>query len=126
MIRPVKDNVLLLLDEDKPGETASGIALVHLADKSKAYGHRRGTVLACGPGYEDNKGVFRATEVKPGDCVIVDVTAGDRYTYTKRQDFAKMFGVTRDNAEFRIVRNDEILAVIEGSSEVREGVAAAE
>jgi co-chaperonin GroES (HSP10) len=132
MIRPLKDNVLLVLEPDKPAETASGLSLVYLQEKGKAYGHRKGHVLACGPGWRDERGVFRAVEVKPGDCVVVEVTAGDRYTYTKRQDMADMYGteldrlgISRDAAEFRMIRFDEALAVIE-SSEVREGSVAAE
>lgn len=139
MIRPTKDNVLILLDTDKPGETASGIALVHIGEKSKAYAHRRGTVLAVGPGYYRERtiapaskgrdaltvetGVLVAPEVVKGDRVIVRATAGDNYSYAKNQAFADMFGLTGETWECRMIRADEILAVIE---EVREGAAAAE
>ena len=139
MLRPIRDNVLILLDTDKPGVTASGIALVHIDAKSKAYAHRRGTVLAVGPGYYRSRviapaskgrdaatvetGVLVEPGVVKGDRVIVRATAGDDYSYAKNQALADMFGLTGDTWECRMVRGDEILAVIE---EVREGAAAAE
>jgi co-chaperonin GroES (HSP10) len=124
MIRPTQDNVLLLLDPDIPTETASGIAIVQF-EKSKAYANRMGRVLAVGPGHEDKRGVFQPTQIKVGERVVVPVLAGDNYTYQKRQDFAEMYGLEGDNWELRMVREDEILGVIE-DSEVREGAAAAE
>lgn len=131
MIRPTKDNVLLVLDPDVPERTAAGVYAVTLQPKGKEpYGNRIGTVLAAGPGYSDDRGRFHPVEVKPGERVIVHTTAGDRYTYTKRQDMADMYGdeldrrgVPRDSAEFRMVRFDEVLGVIEGD-EAEEGVAA--
>lgn len=145
MIRPIQDNVLLVLEPDIPKQTAGGIYTVPLNEKSMAYANRTGIVLAVGPGhYQPRKyrgdigepiegSEFQPTSVQPGDRAIVRATAGDRYAYTTRQDFADMYGadldrhgIPRDSAEFRFVREAEILAVIEGSSEVREGAAAAE
>ncbi len=132
MIRPLQDNCLLVLEPDVPEVTASGIHVVQLQEKGKAYGNRIGHVLAVGPGHYNQWGHFEATSVKPGERVVVSVTAGDRYTYTKRQDFADMYapalakvGIPFDSAEFRMIREAEALAVIE-SSEVREGSVAAE
>lgn len=142
MIKPTRDNVLILLDTDKPGVTASGIALVHLDAKSRAYAHRRGTVLAVGPGYYRSRvvapagqgrdaatvemGVLVEPGVHAGERVIVRATAGDNYSYAKNQALADMFGLEGEAWELRMVRSDEILAVIEGDAEVREGSAAAE
>ena len=143
MIRPLADNVLLVLEPDTPKQTAAGVYTVQLQEKGKAYGNRIGYVLAVGPGHyvprkyrdqgdpiETTK--FQATTTQPGERVVIRVTAGDRYEYTKRQDFADMYaarlaewGIPFDSAEFRVVREDEVLAVIE-DSEVREGAAAAE
>ena len=131
MIRPMKDNVLLVLDPDAPELSEGGIYQVTLQPKGhEPYGNRVGTVLACGPGYRDDSGRFHPVEVKPGERIIVHTTAGDRYTYTKRQDMAEMYGdvldrrgIPRDSAEFRMVRFDEVLGVIEGD-EAEEGVAA--
>ncbi len=126
MIRPTKDNVLLVLEPDVPKQTAAGIFTVQMQDPSKAYANRMGRVLAVGPGHEDKRGRFQPTSVQPGERVIIHCTAGDRYEYTKRQDFAEMYGLTGDNLEFRMVREEEILAVIDDSPEVREGSVAAE
>ncbi len=126
MIKPTKDNVLLVLEPDVPQVTASGVVTVQLQASSKAYANRTGRVLAVGPGHEDKRGRFQPTSVQPGERVVIHCTAGDRYEYTKRQDFAEMYGLTGDNLEFRMVREEEILAVIEGDSEVREGSVAAE
>ena len=148
MIRPLADNVLLVLEPDTPKQTAAGVFTVRLQEKGEAYGNRIGYVLAVGPGhyvprkYRDTKadeanvvetGKFQPTSTQPGERVVIRVTAGDRYEYTKRQDFADMYaarltewGISLDSAEFRVVREAEILAVIEGDSEVREGAAAAE
>lgn len=140
MIRPTQDNVLLVLEPNVPKQTAAGIYTVP-TDVSKAYAQRTGYVLAVGPGHHlprtyraegepIERSAFQPTEVRPGEKVVVGVNAGDRYTYTKRQDFADMYaeqlaawGIPLESAEFRCVREGEILAVIE-DSEVREGVAA--
>ena len=131
MIRPLADNVLLVLDPEIPERTAGGIYAVTLQPKGKeAYGNRTGTVLAVGPGhyrphrYEKGREIettaFQPTTVKPGERVIVHTTAGDNYTFTKRQDMAEMYGLVGDNNELRMVREEEILAVFEAE----EGVAA--
>jgi hypothetical protein len=139
--------VLLVLEPDVPHVTASGIVAVTF-EKSQAYANRIGRVVAAGPGHyqprvyrdttrrEDDALEFAAlipTTLKPGDRVVVRVDAGDKYTYTKRQDFADMYaarlaewGIPFDSAEFRMIREIEALAVIEGPSEVREGSVAAE
>ncbi len=144
MIRPLADNVLLVLEPDVPKQTAAGVYTVSLQEKGKAYGNRIGHVLAVGPGhhqprkYRDaddafERSAFQPTSVQPGERVVIRVTAGDRYEYVKRQDMADMYarqltelGIPLDSAELRMVREAEILAVIEGDSEVREGRAAAE
>ncbi len=150
MIRPLQDNCLLVLEPDLPEVTASGLHVVQLQEKGKAYGNRIGRVVAVGPGHfkpvkyrhtgpEQQRSAdhvestaFEPTSVKPGERVVVLRTAGDPYAYTKRQDFADAYGaeldawgIPRDSAEWRAVREAEILAVIE-SSEVREGSVAAE
>ncbi len=132
MIRPTKDNCLLALEPDVPEKTDSGLYVVTI-DKSKAWAGRIGRVLAAGKGHHLQSGVFIPTEVKVGERVLVHVTAGDNYQYDKRKSFTAMygseldrFGIPRDSAEYRMVRNDEILCVFEDPSEVREGSAAAE
>lgn len=131
MIRPIHDNVLLVLDPEVPEKSKGGVYQVTLQPKGKeAYGNRIGTVLAVGPGhfrphrYEKGREIettaFQPTTVREGQRVIVHTTAGDAYTYTKRQDMAEMYGLSGDSWEVRMVREDEILAVFEAE----EGVAA--
>jgi hypothetical protein len=61
--------------------------------------------------------VFVANEVQPGDRVIVDALAGQNYAldlsvprHNKSTQFQELFG---ERGEFRIVREQEILAVFE-------------
>ncbi len=127
MIRPTKDNVLLVLEPDVPKQTEAGVYTVQLQNPSKAYANRIGRVLAVGPGGRDENGKFHGVDVVVGERAVVHCTAGDRYAYTKRQDFAEMFaaeleryGIPGDSAEFRMVRSAEVLAVLEDEAEAAE------
>ena len=137
MIRVLADNVLLLLEPSVPERTAGGIFAVTLQPKGKEpYGHRIGRVLAVGPGHYRQRrggtlsdgrsprvyetGEFVPTTIRPGQRAIVDMTAGDAYTFTEEQGMAEAFGLEGDKNEVRMVREEEILAVIEAE----EGVAA--
>lgn len=119
---PFADNVFLQLEDDTV-TTASGLVFPSL----KAAGAKRtriGRVIASGPGYwtEPNRtspqGVFIANTVRQGARVIVEAQAGDNYS--------KGFHVPRHNGmraclghlgelrgEFRIVREAEILGIVE-------------
>ena len=122
MIRAYADNVVIRL-EPRPTETASGIALVHGA-RTGARDHRRATVLASGPGFRDRRGFLVPNEVKPGDVVLVDALAGQDYSldlsvprHNKSSEFQELLG---ERGEFRIVREQEILAVLEEDSQAAE------
>lgn len=125
-IRPYADNVLLEF-EAPPAQTASGLHIPQT--KAKRGEHRIARVVSVGPGHyrRTNMGeahssqgladahyVFVPTEVKAGERVIVDAFAGQDYSldvdvprHNKGADFGD------DVREFRIVREDEILGVIE-------------
>ena len=125
--RPYGDNVVIVL-EPLETETASGIALVQ--GGARARDHRTARVIASGPGYTARIGkqehgtnawswrdIFIPNEVKPGDRVIVDALAGQDYAmdltvprHNKPQEFGELFG---DRGQFRIVREGEILGVVE-------------
>ena len=127
--RAYADNVVLAL-EPRPTQTASGLHTPH-SGESGAREHRIARVVQSGPGYwtrmgkRDARGmyatgwrdVFVANTVKPGDRVIVDALAGQDYAmdltiprHNKSQEFQVLFG---DRGEFRIVREEEILGVLE-------------
>lgn len=78
-IRPLKDKILIVLDDETPPSTV--IAAPDIA-KNKEIGTRIGTVLKVGPGkwvpkrkddptWVLTKEVFKATTLKPGDRVMI-------------------------------------------------------
>jgi co-chaperonin GroES (HSP10) len=120
-VRPKDDNVFVQLE---PLDEVRASGLVLIGKKPGAKEVRTGTVMAVGPGHwtEPNRtcpeGYFKPTEVKEGDRVILEAWAGE--------NFQRGFFIPRHNGrgcnlgelgetrgEFRIVREDEILAVIE-------------
>lgn len=126
MIRPTADNVLLVFLPE-PRETESGIVLPDR--KARGNETRRARVVAVGPGHHERVNLrearathgladarykFVPTEVKPGEVVLVDCKAGQDYTldldvprHNKGGDFAD------GENEFRLVREAEILGVLE-------------
>lgn len=127
MIRAYADNVIIRL-EPRQAETKSGIALVH-GGKPGARGYRTAIVVAAGPGHwigcrscGGERGHFVPTSVRAGERVIVDELAGQNYDlnvsvprHNKSPEFQDLFG---DAGQFRIVREDELLGVIETGAEV--------
>lgn len=131
MIRPCQDNVIIVL-EPEPTETASGIQIVK--QHTRAHASRIGRVLASGPGYyktarrllgdrvySEPTEVFVPNETKPGDRVIVDADPGNDYRldlqiprHNVGHDFVELVG---ERAEFRVVRESEIYAVIESKEQ---------
>jgi co-chaperonin GroES (HSP10) len=121
--RAYADNVVLAF-EPRETQTASGLSVVH-SGKNGAREHRTARVVASGPGYWHRFGtsqrstrVFVENTVKVGDRVIVDALAGQDYRmdlsiprHNKDQQFQELFG---ERGEFRIVREEEILGVLEG------------
>lgn len=136
MIRPLKDNVVIVL-EPLPTSTASGLALVPDQSKVKARGSRFARVLASGPGYyrpakaliagrvyHEASSTFVRNESKPGDRVIVDALAGQNYDFdltvprtNHSSEFQELVG---ERGEFRIVRESEILGIVEEDAQAAE------
>lgn len=129
MIRPMHDNVLLVL-EPLETMTASGLALPQRSAKTMR-GSRTARVIASGPGYWYTRRqklgdrqfsapteVFVPNETKPGDRVIIDADHGQDYKldleiprHNLSTEFQELLG---EKAEFRMVRESgEILAVLE-------------
>lgn len=92
-LRPLGDRVIVkALDQER--KTKSGIVLPESTNERS----NEAEVVAVGPGkYEDGKLV--APEVKKGDVVLFSEYAGQK--------------VKVDGAEYQIIRQDDILAVLE-------------
>jgi co-chaperonin GroES (HSP10) len=130
--RAYADNVVIELLPLET-QTASGLTIVHGSGK-KSREHRRARVIASGPGYYQPvkgdcgevsaRGAFVPNETKPGDIVLVDALAGQDYAmdhtvprHNKSAEFQELFG---DRGQFRIVREQEILAILESDAEAAE------
>jgi co-chaperonin GroES (HSP10) len=111
-LRAYADNVVVVL-ETPPDVTASGLHLPQNRQERRT-GARRARVVAVGPGHSRPSGVFIPTQVKEGETVLVDAMAGQDYTMdltVPRHNKAVEWGDAR--GQFRIVREDEILGVVE-------------
>jgi co-chaperonin GroES (HSP10) len=114
-IRAIQDNVIIRF-LPPPKKTGGGI--LFMPDTAKPEKTLRAEVIAVGPGhYRDNgHGKFIPTTLVAGEIVLVDRQAGQDYCLdvnTPRQnkdaEWADKFG------NFRVVREDEVLAVVEGA-----------
>ena len=97
-IRPLHDRVVIRREEEET-KTSGGIVL----PGSAAEKPQRGEVVAVGNSKRQHNGEVRPLDVKKGDKVIVGQFAGNT--------------VQVDGEELLIMSENEILAVIEGSSE---------
>ncbi len=112
--RAYADNVVIELEPVRT-ETDSGIAIVQTAKGARD--HRVARVVASGPGYTLPSGAFVPNTVRAGERVLVDALCGQNYDldltvprHNKSAQFQELFG---DRGEFRIVREQEILGVLE-------------
>jgi len=112
------DNVVLVLEPE-----VTQIGSLFVAPKQNARGSRTARVVASGPGYHKEPsygnphGVFIPNETRPGDRVLIDALAGQNYSldlsvprHNKDQAFKDLLG---EKGEFRIVRESEILALVD-------------
>lgn len=93
-IRPLADRVVVKRIEEE--EVKKGNIIIPDTAKEKP---QKGEVIAVGPGRVDEKGNRVPMEVKVGDKVIFSKYAGSE--------------VKIDDEEFLVMREDDILAVIE-------------
>ena len=126
--RAYQDNVVLVLDPVE-SVTSGGIHIPDQARNGSSYKRSRmATVYASGPGYYEPLvkrdgvggtvlGKFIENQTKPGDRVLVDHLCGQNYDmditvprHNKPAEFGELVGERR---EFRIVREQEILAIVE-------------
>ena len=94
-VRPLHDRVLIKRVEEET-KTAGGIVLPGTAAEKPS----RGTVIAAGRGKLLENGDIRPLDVKEGDHVLFGKYSGSE--------------VKVDGEDYIIMREDEIMAVIEG------------
>ncbi|NLN61768.1 MAG: co-chaperone GroES [Myxococcales bacterium] len=93
-LRPLQDRVIIKRT-DSEEKTASGIIIPNSA-KEKPF---EGTVISVGPGKKDENGKATGIDVKKGDIVLFG-----KYSGTE---------IKVDGEELIILREDDILAVVE-------------
>ncbi len=97
-IRPLHDRILVKrLDEEE--KTAGGIIIPESAKEAPA----EGKVIAAGPGKIDDNGKTIPMGVSEGDRILFSKYSGSE---------VKMEGV-----EYLIMREDEVLGIVEGAAE---------
>ena len=96
--RPLQDRVLLKRVESE-GKTAGGIIIPDTAKEKPM----EAEVIACGPGAYNEDGDGRmALDVKEGDRVLISKWAGTE--------------ITVDGQELLVVKESDIMGIIEGSA----------
>ena len=93
-IRPLGDR--LLVKREEPSETVRGGIIIPDSAKEKP---QEGKVVAVGKGRLDEDGKRVKMEVKKGDCILMGKYAGTE--------------VKLDGEEHIIMREDDVLAIIE-------------
>lgn len=95
LLKPLDDRIVIQIKNFEK-RTAGGLYIPDSADVS---GNFQGTVLAVGQGHKNKKGKVRPMDVKPGDEVLFDQHAGSK--------------VNLDGEEVRILRESEVLGIVE-------------
>lgn len=97
MLKPIQDRVLLEVYDNKEDEkTQSGIILPNADKESKV---EKCKVIKVGTGAYSSNGTFVEVTVKEGQDVFIDKYAGEEINY--------------EGSKYKIVREADILAVIE-------------
>ncbi len=97
-IKPLHDRILVKrLDEEE--KTSGGIIIPESAKEAPA----EGRVVAVGPGRTDDSGKIVAMGLKEGDRILFSKYSGSE--------------VKIDGVEHLIMREDEVLGVVEGAPE---------
>ena len=93
-IRPLHDRVLV--EPRKEDEVKKGGIIIPDTAKEKP---QEGKVIAVGPGKHDNNGKLIPVQVKAGDTVLMPKYGGTE--------------VKIDDREFQIIREEDILGIVE-------------
>jgi len=101
-VRPLHDRILIKRIEEK--ETVKGGIIIPDTAKEKP---QEGEVIAVGKGKKTDK----------GEVIALDVKAGDRILFGKYSGTE----IKLDGQEYLIIREDEVLGVIESSAKAAGG-----
>jgi chaperonin GroES len=93
--KPLRDRVLVKYSSEEE-KTAGGLYIPDAAKEKP----QKGTVIAVGPGRVTDDGKRQALEVKVGDKVLFDKYSGSK--------------IRIDDEEHLIIREEDILGIVEG------------
>src|ERR1700756_1427923 len=102
-IRPLYDRIVVKRIEDSAEKTASGLFIPDSAKEKP----QEGEVIAVGQGKRADDGKLIALDVKAGDRILFGKYSGSE--------------IKLDGEEFLIMREDEVLGVIESSARAAGG-----
>ena len=97
-IRPLYDRIVVKRIEEETEKTAGGLFIPDSAKEKP----QQGEVVAVGQGKRNDEGKLIALDVKPGDRILFG-----KYSGTE---------VKVEGEEYLIMREDEVLGVIEGAT----------
>jgi chaperonin GroES len=97
-IRPLHDRIVVKRIDEETEKTASGL---YIPDSAKEK-PQQGEVVAVGNGKRNDKGERDALDVKAGDRILFGKYSGS--------------DIKIDGIEYLIMREDEVLGVLEGGS----------
>ncbi len=92
--KPLKDRILVKYSEE--AEKSAGGLYIPDSAKEKP---QKGEVVAAGPGRITDDGKLQKMDVKAGDIVLFDKYSGSK--------------ITMDNVEYLIVREDDVLGILD-------------
>lgn len=75
-LRLIHDRVLVRLDPLKDSSLTGAIQLPYIAQDKQT----TGVVLAVGPGFTDDEGIFHPTTLKPGQRVVFGIRPGHDFS----------------------------------------------
>jgi chaperonin GroES len=97
-IRPLHDRIVVKRIEEETEKTASGLFIPDSAKEKP----QQGEVVAVGNGKRNDKGERDALDVKAGDRILFGKYSGS--------------DIKIDGTEYLIMREDEVLGVLEGAN----------
>jgi chaperonin GroES len=96
-IRPLHDRIIVKRLEESESKSAGGLIIPDSAKEKP----QKGEVVAVGNGKRGDDGKINALDVKAGDLILFGKYSGSE--------------IKEDGVEYLIMREDEVLGVIEGA-----------
>ena len=93
--KPLRDRVFVKFSSEEE-KTSGGLYIPDTAKEKP----QKGTVIATGPGRVTEDGKRQSMEVKVGDTILFDKYSGSK--------------ISMDNEEYLIIREEDILGILEG------------